>query len=744
VRKPLPASMLLGSVLLSALLSGCGGGAGSTTTPPPPPPPPPTTLTITTASPLPRAVQGQPYSVALKASGGTSPYSWSSQLLGIAGMTLATDGTLSGTPTQALTFIPVITVTDSDGRTASKSIELDVYAPLAFTTAASLPDLNIALPAGLYISANGGLPPYTYSLAQGSAMPPGLTFTNANAVGLIQGTPTVPGQYSFTVQVTDSFSPPFQISQTFSMNVLNGVVVPNSNLPDAVQNIPYSEQIKVAGGTPPYHFVLFPNASTPAGLTLNTSTGVVSGTPTTSSQYTDTMYMTITDSAPTPASVQAYISLNVQPSLFIQTTTLPDSARGLNYGGQISIVGGRAPYNLQVLSGALPDGLTLGPSAYNPTFNVTGVPTADGLFSFTVQVTDSYETPNTAKQNFQIRISDQMTLSGPIQADILYNQSYSTTFPATGGFPPYTWRMDSIPAGFTFDTTTGTLSGTPSSIGNASSVVTVHDSSSPPLMANYVVFSLFVTPKLVILTTSLPTVSTASTVLLQPLTSGGAAPLTWTVTSGTMPPGTSLGTLSSGDTFITGSPAAAGVYTFTLSISDGNTGSLHQTTSQQLKWTVKDPGTMTRNDTTATATAISNIALLASISPFRDASTAGPDVDYYSASAAPGSIVQVYAAPNNDFVQPPEPNSMQPVLEIVDSNDVRYQACGSPQPITGQPYSLPCVNNLPGTSYLQGNYYSFQVPGTGTAPVTFYIRVSDARGDARPDFIYTLNIYGVN
>ena len=86
---------------------------------------------------------------------------------------------------------------------------------------------------------------------------------------------------------------------------------------------------------------------------------------------------------------------------------------------------------------------------------------------------------------------------------------------------------------------------------------------------------------------------------------------------------------------------------------------------------------------------------------------------------------------------------MQPVLEIVDSHDVRYQACGSPQPITGQPYSRPCVNNLPGTSYLQGNYYSFQVPGSGTVPVTFYIRVSDARGDARPDF-YTLNIYGVN
>jgi putative Ig domain-containing protein len=744
VKKPLPASMLLGGALLCALVSGCGGGAGSTAPPPPPPPPPPTALTITTASPLPRAIQGQPYSVGLKASGGTSPYSWSTQLLGIAGMTLAADGTLSGTPTQALTFIPVITVTDSNGHTASKSIELDVYAPLAFTTAASLPDLNIALPVGLYISASGGSQPYAFSLAQGSTMPPGLTFANGNAVGLIQGTPTAPGKYSFTVQVTDSFTPPFQTSQTFTMNVLNNLVLPNTNLPDAVQNISYHEQIMPAGGTPPYHFVLGQFSSMPAGLTMDASTGIVSGTPTTSLQNTDVLLVTITDSASPPASINPFVSISVQPPLSIQTTTLPDSARGLNYGGQISIAGGRAPYKLQVLSGALPDGLTLGPSAYSPTFNVTGVSATDGLFKFSVQVTDAYETPNTAKQNFQIRISDQMTLSGPTQVNILYNQSYSAAFPATGGFPPYTWRMDSVPPGFTFDTTTGTLSGTPTSTGNASPNVFVQDSSNPPLTASYFSFSFFVTPKLVILTTSLPTVSTASTVLLQPLTSGGAAPLTWTVTSGTMPPGTSLGTLWSGDTFITGSPTAAGTYAFTLSISDGNTGSLHQTTSQQLVWTVKTPGTMARNDTTATATAISNIALLASISPFRDAGTAGPDVDYYSASAAPGSIVQVYAAPNNDFVQPPEPNSMQPVLEIVDSHDVRYQACASAQPLPGQLHNLPCVNNLPGTSYLQGNYYSFQVPGTGTAPVTFYIRVSDARGDARPDFIYTLGVYGVN
>jgi len=727
------------------MLFGCGGGASSYNPPPPPPPPPPPALTITTQSPLPRAVLGQPYTAKLQATGGVPPYTWSTQLWGIPGVTLASDGTLSGTPAQQATFIPNFTVTDSKGTTVTAPIELDVIAPLAFSTAAALPDQNIALPVYMYIAVNGGVQPYTFSLTPGSTMPPGLTFTNANSVGLIQGTPTTSGSYSFTVQVTDSFTPSFKISQTFTQKILNGVVVPNSTLPDAVQNIPYKEQIKVFGGTPPYHFVLFPLASTPPGLTLDTSTGFVSGTPTTSSQYTDTMYMYVTDSAPTPATIQAYISINVQPPLSFQTTTLPDSARGLNYGGSLYIVGGRAPYTVQVVSGTLPDGLTISSTPYGNTFNVTGVPTKNGTFQFTLKVSDSYETPNTASQNFQIRISDPLAISGPGFVQILYNQSYSATFPVTGGIPPYTWGMSPVPPGLTFDPTTGTLSGTPNGGSYTSPGISVHDSSNPPQTLNYFNFVLEVWAKLVIQTTSLPPVATGSSVWLQPLTNGGAAPFQWSISSGSLPAGLSLGPLQgSGTIAITGSPTTAGTYSFTLAISDGNPGALHQTTSQPLMLVVKDRGQMTRNDTIAAATPVSNITLLASISPYSDPSSAGPDIDVYSASAAPGSIVQVYVAPNNDFLQPPEPNSLQPVLEIVDSAGTRYQTCGYYGLLPGQVNNLPCINRLPGNQYLSNNYYAFQVPGPGTLPVTFFIRVLDARGDARPDFIYTFMVFGVN
>ena len=63
---------------------------------------------------------------------------------------------------------------------------------------------------------------------------------------------------------------------------------------------------------------------------------------------------------------------------------------------------------------------------------------------------------------------------------------------------------------------------------------------------------------------------------------------------------------------------------------------------------------MTRNDTIAQATPISNINLLASISPYSDSSSAGPDVDVYSMSATPSSVIFGIRQDHNEFLQPPD------------------------------------------------------------------------------------------
>jgi len=713
--------------------SGAGGGGGGSNNPPPAP------LQITSVN-LPTAVLGQAYSSRLQATGGAPPYIWNATLFKIPGMTYGTDGVVSGTPAQQSNYYSEFTVRDSKGATASSGIFLNVIAPLAFQIAPNLPDVNIALPVGLYVAITGGIPPYNFTVIGGN-LPPGVSLNNS---GLFQGTPTTPGTYNFTVQVTDSFTPQFKISQAFTWKVLNGLVLPVQALPDAVQNLAYTEFIQPAGGTPPYHYVLSQNSTLPPGMFLDTTTGKVYGTPTTVTApgYVP-LLVTITDSAPTPASINPFVTIVIQPKLSFDTSNFPDSARGLNYNGTATIAGGRAPYKVRIASGNLPDGVTVGTTPYPNNFNLTGQPTADGLFKFTLQVTDSYETPNILQKDFQIRISDQMTMGGPTNATVLYNQNYSTTFPITGGFPPYTWHADYVPPGFSFDATIGTLSGIPTAVPRGSSVITAHDSSTPPLIAPYLVFTIYPVPKLVIHTNSLPTVTTGSNVNILLAANGGGAPYGWTISSGTLPPGIKFGNMPTATGIFTGSPTTAGVSNFTVNLSDGATGDFHQTASQQFTWTVKDPGQMTRNDTIAQATPLSNVSLLASLSPATDPSSTGPDVDVYSLQATPGSLVTFYVSPNNDSIQPPEPNSMQPILEVVDSTGKRYQTC---TPQTGNAfstYTLPCINGLPVSSALSEPYYTFKVPGSGTIPLTYYIRVSDARGDARPDFIYSLSVYNL-
>jgi hypothetical protein len=87
--------------------------------------------------------------------------------------------------------------------------------PLTVTTAA-LPQGTVGTAYSATLSATGGTPPYSWTLASGS-LPPGLTLSSN---GSITGTPTSPGDASFTVQVTDSGSPTPQVaSQALSITV---------------------------------------------------------------------------------------------------------------------------------------------------------------------------------------------------------------------------------------------------------------------------------------------------------------------------------------------------------------------------------------------------------------------------------------------------------------------------------------------------------------------------------------------
>src|SRR5262249_39956778 len=135
-------------------------------------------LAITTTSPLPSGSVGISYSQTLAATGGTPPYSWSlsSDSSLPPGLNFFASGELYGTPTAEGSFNFPIRVTDSDQRTAEKAFSLTTTIPLTVTTTSPLPSGIIGAAYSQNLTAAGGKPPYTWSMASGS-LPQGMNLS---------------------------------------------------------------------------------------------------------------------------------------------------------------------------------------------------------------------------------------------------------------------------------------------------------------------------------------------------------------------------------------------------------------------------------------------------------------------------------------------------------------------------------------------------------------------------------------
>ena len=255
------------------------------------------TLAVTTTS-LPDGTNGVFYSQTLAASGGQPPYTWSlspgfTNLPG--GLTLTTNGVLSGTPTAVGSFGFSVRVTDSQNSTADQVVSIYFApAPLAILTT-TLPN---GTNGGFYFQqmmVNGGQPPHTWYLPQGaSVLPPGLGF---NTNGVLSGVPTTNGLFNFQVAVF--VNNPYQAAtQSLSLTIAPPPlhITTVSPLPNATQGVFYSFPLSASGGQPPYSWSLAAgSASLPTGLSLSTN-GVLSGTPSVSGGFS--FNAQVTDTAP--------------------------------------------------------------------------------------------------------------------------------------------------------------------------------------------------------------------------------------------------------------------------------------------------------------------------------------------------------------------------------------------------------------------------------------------------------------
>ena len=323
-----------------------------------------------------------------------------------------------------------------------------------------------------------------------------------------------------------------------------------------------SRLIDATGGIKPYIWSLA-SGTLPPGLTLNASTGYLTGTSTTIGSYSFTVKVTDSQSTPYTATKAFTLDVTVAP-LTVSTTAMAATTVGTSTSRFIAAVGGVKPYTWTLASGTLPPGLTLNAS----TGYLTGMPTTTGSFSFIVKVTDSQTTAITVTKSFILDVTAApLTVSAATLIATTVGTSTSRLFAATGGIKPYTWTLASgtLPPGLTLNTATGYLTGTPTTAGSFSFTVKATDSQAVPYTATRA-FTLDVTiAPLAISTASLAAITVGTSTSRFFTATGGIKPYTWSLSAGSLPPGI---TLNSSGGYLSGKATTAGVYAFTIKVTD--------------------------------------------------------------------------------------------------------------------------------------------------------------------------------
>src|SRR5215471_14735087 len=130
------------------------------------------------------------------------------------------------------------------------------------------------IPYNANLTATGGLAPYAWNVASGT-LPPGISL---NGTGSLSGTPTASGTYSFSVSVTDSQRSPSSTSTNLSVTIVPALQITTTSLSNSSVGLSYSSALAASGGFPAYTWSIT-QGDLPGGLTLNATSGVISGTP---------------------------------------------------------------------------------------------------------------------------------------------------------------------------------------------------------------------------------------------------------------------------------------------------------------------------------------------------------------------------------------------------------------------------------------------------------------------------------
>jgi len=243
------------------------------------------------------------------------------------------------------------------------------------------------------LTAGNGTPPYTWSIVSG-ALPTGLSL----ASGVISGTPTTSGSFTFTIQVADSQSRTGQKALTINV-APPALSITTSLLASAMRGRSYNQALAAAGGSQPYTWTIV-SGTLPAGLAL--ANGVISGTPAAEGSFA--VAVQVSDSQSRTANRNFNLTVVAPSTLMLGLVSSADALAGSAFVYQPTATGGVVPYTWSIASGSLPGGLNLD----SATGAISGTPSQVGVFSVGLTVRDQVGQSVTGM--VEIKVTDPATV----------------------------------------------------------------------------------------------------------------------------------------------------------------------------------------------------------------------------------------------------------------------------------------------------------------------------------------------
>ncbi|MBD3386428.1 hypothetical protein GF407_16085 [candidate division KSB1 bacterium] len=485
---------------------------------------------------------------------------------------------ITGTPQSAGDYPFTLQATDTEYGDLSdtKSYTLTIYPDTLAIVTNDIRDASVDIAYTFWMQANGGTEPYSWSRIRGQ-FPAGI---DINAGGMLNGTPTEEGNFTFTLEVRDSSVPQQRTEKEFTMIVkASQLYISTTSLPDAVLYDDYNEKVDASYGTLPYDWnitagMLPDGIDTDYAYPDNQSLGLV-GTPSAVGSFTFTL--TVTDASTPQQSYSRQFTINVEPEPLSFTTPSPldDLVQGTHAQRDMCISGGSGEYSVSKLTGTLPQGMEL--NYISGCGYISGAPTSTGTYTFTVLAQDNIYTSLTATKQYQVTVIPGFRITTSSLPDAEQGDIYSEQIWATGGTTNYTFSVfdGALPDGMGINNPGGGVeyctleAGRIDGRGDYTFTIRALDSSTIPKEA-YKTFSITIyAPVLVFETASPLPDATMGTFYSQDITASGGSNVyrPWEIISGSLPNGLTLGELN-GQGYLNGTPTETGTFTFTIRITD--------------------------------------------------------------------------------------------------------------------------------------------------------------------------------